>query len=408
MIKAVKDISVESFNYSLPEERIAKFPLQKRDESRLLVYQHGNISHKVFKHLPSLLTEGSMLVFNNTKVIHARLLFQKDTGAAIELFCLEPEQAYDYEAAFHARGSSKWVCMVGNAKRWKEEALIKQIAVNGKHVVLKAVKISQQEACFQIEFSWNETNLTFAEIIDAAGVLPLPPYLNRETTQSDETTYQTIYAKHNGSVAAPTAGLHFTDQVLQSLTQNGIKSAHVTLHVGAGTFKPVKSDTISGHQMHVEHAFISLNCLLEIQEQIKSGKPLIAVGTTSLRVLESLFWFGVKVMKEPWLSELHVEQWDPYEIITEATPLQSIGAIIHMMQNAGMTELRGDTGLLIAPGYKIRVANAIVTNFHQPKSTLILLVAAMIGEDWHKVYSEALANDYRFLSYGDSSLLWRI
>jgi S-adenosylmethionine:tRNA ribosyltransferase-isomerase len=408
MIKAVKDISVESFDYLLPEERIAKFPLQKRDESRLLVYQHGNISHKVFKNLPLLLAQGSMLVFNNTKVIHARLLFQKDTGAAIELFCLEPAQAYDYEAAFHSRGSSKWVCMVGNAKRWKEETLIKHIKVNGKHVELKAVKISQQEAYFQIEFSWNETNLTFAEVIDAAGVLPLPPYLNRETTRSDETTYQTIYAKHNGSVAAPTAGLHFTDQVLQSLTQSGIKSAHVTLHVGAGTFKPVKSDTISGHEMHVEHAFISLNSLLEIQEQIKSGKPLIAVGTTSLRVLESLFWFGVKVMKEPWLSELHVAQWDPYEIITEATPLQSIGAIIHMMQNAGMTELRGDTGLLIAPGYKIRMANAIVTNFHQPKSTLILLVAAMIGEDWRKVYSEALANDYRFLSYGDSSLLWRV
>ncbi|MFN4994600.1 MAG: S-adenosylmethionine:tRNA ribosyltransferase-isomerase [Bacteroidota bacterium] len=407
MIKAVKDISVESFDYPLPEERIAKFPLHKRDESKLLVYQQGNISHTVFNKLPSLLAEGSMLVFNNTKVIHARMLFQKDTGAAIEIFCLEPVKAYDFEAAFHARGSSKWICMVGNAKRWKDEQLIKQIEINGKHVDLKAVKISQQEAYFQIEFSWNETNLTFGEIIDAAGILPLPPYLNRETTQSDETAYQTVYAKHNGSVAAPTAGLHFTDQVLQSLNQNGIRSAYVTLHVGAGTFKPVKSDTISGHQMHVEHAFISLNSLLEIHGQLKSGKPLVAVGTTSLRVLESLYWFGVKVMQQQWLSELHVEQWEPYEIITEATPIQSIGAIIHMMQNAGMTELRGDTGVLLAPGYKIRMANAIVTNFHQPKSTLILLIAAMIGEDWRKVYNEALAKDYRFLSYGDSSLLWR-
>ncbi|MFN6082398.1 MAG: S-adenosylmethionine:tRNA ribosyltransferase-isomerase, partial [Bacteroidota bacterium] len=244
MIKAVKDISVESFDYPLPEERIAKFPLHKRDESKLLVYQQGNISHTVFNKLPSLLAEGSMLVFNNTKVIHARMLFQKDTGAAIEIFCLEPVKAYDFEAAFHARGSSKWICMVGNAKRWKDEQLIKQIEINGKHVDLKAVKISQQEAYFQIEFSWNETNLTFGEIIDAAGILPLPPYLNRETTQSDETAYQTVYAKHNGSVAAPTAGLHFTDQVLQSLNQNGIRSAYVTLHVGAGTFKPVKSDTI--------------------------------------------------------------------------------------------------------------------------------------------------------------------
>ncbi len=403
-----KNISIDAFDYSLPDERIAKFPLQKRDESKLLVYKEGNIGHQIFKELPAMLPEGSMLVFNDTKVIHARLLFHKETGAAVEIFCLEPEEAHDYESAFYAKGSSTWVCMVGNAKRWKAEELIREINVKGMDVLLKAEKISQNDAVFRVRFSWSAPDLTFAEIIDVAGVLPLPPYLNRESTVADKTAYQTVYARHDGSVAAPTAGLHFTDTVLDALRNKGIKTSFVTLHVGAGTFMPVKADTISDHKMHVEHMFMSLSGLLEIEAQLQSGKPLVAVGTTSLRVLESLFWFGVKVMKEPWLSELHVKQWDPYEIKTDATPLQAIRAITYMMKIAGMSELKGDTGLLIAPGYKIRMANAIITNFHQPKSTLLLLIAAMIGADWLKVYEYALSNEFRFLSYGDSSLLWRI
>ncbi len=403
----VKQLSIESFQYDLPEERIAKFPLEQRDHSKLLIWKNGEIEETVFFQLHHHIPASSMLVFNNTRVIHARLIFYKQTGAKIEIFCLEPFPATDYATAFAARKKVTWKCLVGNAKRWKDEPLTKELHIQDSVIHFKAEKTEQTGEEFTVTFSWDNDGFTFSELIEAAGLLPIPPYLNREAVSDDETTYQTVYAKHEGSVAAPTAGLHFTNAVFQTLKQKQISDHYVTLHVGAGTFKPVKSETLEQHGMHHEHMVITKQLLEEIKEQLDSGKPLIAVGTTSLRVLESLYWFGVKLTHQPQLAYVYISQWEPYELTGSLSASEAIEQILQMLNKNHMEELRGETGILIAPGYAIKIADALITNFHQPKSTLLLLVSALTGNRWKEIYDYAIKNEFRFLSYGDSSLLWK-
>ena len=403
-MKDTKHIKISEFNYPLPDERIAKFPLSNRDESKLLVYRQGEVSEDRFTSLPSYLEPGEMMVFNNTKVIQARLHFRKETGALIEVFCLEPIQPNDYVLSFQQTQRCSWLCMVGNLKKWKEGTLQREVEVKGRTIILSATRGECRGTSHWIDFEWNDDALTFADVLEAVGELPIPPYLNRETQESDKKTYQTVYSKIKGSVAAPTAGLHFSERVLKALDEHGIDREELTLHVGAGTFKPVKSEEIEGHEMHTE--YISVN-KRTIEKLIAHGGKTIAVGTTSVRTLESLYYIGILIHQHPEANqeELHVKQWMPYEPHPMLTPVESLQGILAYLDRHGMEALHTSTQIIIAPGYEYKIVKKIVTNFHQPQSTLLLLVSAFVKGDWKKIYDYALSHDFRFLSYGDSSLL---
>ncbi|MBR5325191.1 MAG: S-adenosylmethionine:tRNA ribosyltransferase-isomerase [Prevotella sp.] len=400
-----KHIRISEYNYPLPDERIAKFPVARRDHSKLLIYNHGEVGEDVFYHLPEYLPEHALMVFNNTKVIQARMHFRKDTGALIEVFLLEPADPSDYELMFQTTDRCSWYCLVGNLKKWKEGSLTRECIINHLPCIIKATRGPVHGTSHRIDFEWTG-NFSFAEIIDAMGELPIPPYLNRETQESDKTTYQTVYSKIKGSVAAPTAGLHFTPEVLADLDARGIDREELTLHVGAGTFKPVKSEEIEGHEMHTE--FISVR-RETIQKLINHKGCAIAVGTTSVRTLESLYYMGLKVMHHPDLTEaqLHVAQWEPYEKVEseEVKSEEALQALAGWMDTHHLEVLHSSTQIIIAPGYDYKIVKMLVTNFHQPQSTLLLLVSAFVKGNWRVIYDYALAHDFRFLSYGDSSLL---
>ena len=401
-----KHIQIKDFNYNLPDERRAKFPLAKRDNSKLLLYRHGEVTEDVFHNIAQYLPKGALMVFNNTKVIQARLHFRKETGALIEVFLLEPYMPADYEQMFQTTGHCSWLCMIGNLKKWKEGTLKRTFDVKGKEVTLVAERKEDVHKSYRVDFSWDASDVSWAELLDAVGELPIPPYLNRETQESDKTTYQTVYSKIKGSVAAPTAGLHFTPEVLADIDRHGIDREELTLHVGAGTFKPVKSEEIQDHEMHTEYICVHRQTL---EKLIRHEAKAIAVGTTSVRTLESLYYIGVKLEKTLDLSEeeLHVCQWEPYEnaVAKPITPIKAIENILAYLDKHGLSALHASTQIIIAPGYEYNIVKMLVTNFHQPQSTLLLLVSAFVHGDWRKIYDYALAHDFRFLSYGDSSLL---
>ena len=399
-------LQISQFHYHLPEEKIARYPLPQRDASRLLLYNGDGIRSERFSHLPDLLPEGSLLLFNNTKVIHARLLFRKETGAHIEIFCLTPSAPADYAVSFQQRSFCSWSCMIGNAKRWKEEPLQMEIAVKEGVVLLKAEKMATAEKEEVVRFSWDNDGYTFSELLELAGELPIPPYLNRPTEEKDEETYQTVYSRIEGSVAAPTAGLHFTPAVMERLRGKGLRTAEVTLHVGAGTFKPVKTEQIAEHDMHTE--FISVQ-RETIEALLHNRGKLIVVGTTSLRTGESLYYIGRKLQHNPAAAphELTVQQWEPYDGTEEITPREALQNILTYLEQRGEERLMAATQIIIVPGYRFHYPDAILTNFHQPQSTLLLLISAFVGEAWRMIYDYALNNNFRFLSYGDSSLLWK-
>ncbi len=397
-------IKIEEYNYPLPDDRIAKFPLNERHLSKLLYLKGKHLSEKVFKQIPDLIPKNGLLVFNETKVIQARLLFKKTTGATIEIFCLEPvKPTNDFQLAFQQKPPVVWKCLVGNAKRWKSGELMSEVVVDGVPVQLKATKEAQLSGSFLISFSWEPEEILFSHILEASGMIPLPPYLHREAVESDKERYQTVYARFDGSVAAPTAGLHFTDNILQQLTEKGIQTQKVTLHVGAGTFKPVSSETIREHEMHTEKVAVSKKVLKSLLKQL--GNPVIPVGTTSMRTIESLFWMALKI-KLGLTNSFEVNQWDPYEleIPGDFSTGEALTLLINTLEQNNLEELKGETRLMIAPGYQFRLATGLITNFHQPKSTLLLLVSALIGERWKEAYDFALKNSFRFLSYGDSCL----
>ena len=443
-----KDIRISDFSYELPDERIAKFPVEQRDQSKLLVYEHGHISETRFSHLPEFLPNNALMVFNNTRVIQARLHFRKDTGALIEIFLLEPAEPADYEQVFQTSEACSWLCLVGNQKKWKEGTLSRMLEIKGEKVELRATRKGSVGTSQLIEFQWLVENKTFplqgeskgafsfADLLDAIGELPIPPYLNRDTEESDKSTYQTVYSRIKGSVAAPTAGLHFTEDVLKTIENQGITREEVTLHVGAGTFRPVKSETIEGHEMHSEHISVRRQT---IENLIRHGGRAIAVGTTSVRTLESLYYMGRKILLNPQIGEeeLAVKQWEPYEnrdsrneergtrneergrgneeggtrseerdtVNSQLSTLNSLRAILDWLDRHQLDTLTSATQIIIVPGYEYKIVSHLVTNFHQPQSTLLLLVSAFVGGDWRRIYNYALDHDFRFLSYGDSSLL---
>lgn len=398
---------IDDYNYHLPDERIAKYPLAERDSSKLLVYQNGNISQSKFSNISEILPENCLLVCNNTRVIHARLVFHKSTGARIEVFCLEPTEPSDYVLSLSSTTGCEWKCMVGNLKKWKEGILTQKIDMDGKTIYFSAEKISTSENTHQIRFSWDDATISFSEILEKIGELPIPPYLNRETEESDEQSYQTVYSKIEGSVAAPTAGLHFTDAVFDSLKKKNIEIEELTLHVGAGTFQPVKSEDVSEHVMHTETIAVSLKTIKHIQEKLGN---IVAVGTTSVRTLESLYYIGNAPLSQGRGvgGEVRISQWQPYQFNeNNISAHQALQNIIDYLEKNNLDTLHAETQILIKPGFQFRIINGMITNFHQPKSTLLLLVSAFIGEDWKKIYDFALENDFRFLSYGDSSVLMK-
>ena len=471
-----RNIKISDYNYPLPDERIAKFPLSQRDQSKLLVYDRGEISHTTFSNIPDLLPKGALMVFNNTRVIQARLHFRRETGALIEVFLLEPYEPADYELMFQTQHECQWRCLVGNLKKWKGDILRREIEVDGNKIIVSAEHIGTKGTSQIVRLSWapagneesrmkneeltltssntegkqdkgnsdssfstlnssrSDASLSFAELIDIVGELPIPPYLNRDTEESDKTTYQTVYSKIKGSVAAPPAGLHFTDAVLADIDAHGIEREELTLHVGAGTFRPVKSEFISGHDMHTEYVAVRLHT---IERLLAHGCRAIAVGTTSVRTLESLYYIGCHILQHPdnvTDNDLHVQQWEPYsngkQIIenskcntvdettsagdditacqgpyTTISTEDALTAIKDYLVNNQLTVLHASTQIIIAPSYQYRIVSHLVTNFHQPQSTLLLLVSALVGDDWHNIYDYALQNGFRFLSYGDSSLL---
>lgn len=407
-----RHIHISDYNYPLPDERIAKFPLAQRDHSKLLVFTGGDISKDIFYNITSYLPKGALMVFNNTRVIQARMHFRKETGALIEVFLLEPAEPVDYELMFQTNGKCAWHCLVGNLKKWKEGKLRRSFEVNGKQVCLSVERLHEERTSHWVEFEWDNSEVSFAEILDAAGELPIPPYLNRDTQESDKTTYQTVYSKIKGSVAAPTAGLHFTDKVLADIDAHGIDREEITLHVGAGTFKPVKSEEIEGHEMHTEYICVNKQT---IDKLIAHGGKAIAVGTTSVRTLESLYYMGVKLHDNPDLSEedLHVMQWEPYEYAARlaadgTAPLDTVAALREIsdyLDRHSRKSLHSSTQIIIAPGFEYRIVEILVTNFHQPQSTLLLLVSAFVKGQWRRIYDYALDHDFRFLSYGDSCVL---
>lgn len=397
----VKHITIDDYDYPLPEERIAKYPLAERDASNLLVLKDNQIEKSQFRNLGDFLPKETLLVFNETKVIRARLQFHKTTGSRIEVFCLEPEQ--DYQVAFAATSPVKWKCLVGNAKRWKEGKLSMTLNVKGTETTLFAERLAHNDQYSEIEFSWEPDNLPFASVIEAAGEIPLPPYLHRDAEPEDRDRYQTVFARYDGSVAAPTAGLHFTQPLIASLQEQGFSFDEVTLHVGAGTFRPVATETIGEHAMHSETIVVRKSLIENLINHI--GKPIIPVGTTSTRTLESLYWMGVMLAEQGMeLRPLHLDQWFPYEDHAPLTSTQALQNIVDYLNLHHLTRLEASTSLMIAPSYQMRVITGLITNFHQPKSTLLLLVSALIGERWKDCYRFALDNGFRFLSYGDSCL----
>ena len=403
-----KDLSILDFTYELPDEKIARYPVAERDLSKLLIYQDHTINATVYRALPTLLPSNTLLVFNNTKVVEARLYFQKPSGGAIEIFCLEPDDRYaDITTAMLQKKMVYWKCLVGGAKKWKEGLLSLSYTHNGITHILQAEKIEQQQDYYIIAFHWQETTISFADILHAAGNLPLPPYMDREAEIADNERYQTVYAKHDGSVAAPTAGLHFTDQLLEDLSAKQIKQAFVTLHVGAGTFKPVKASTMEAHDMHAEFIDVHIDTIEQIRSNLSGN--IIPVGTTSLRTLESLYWLGVKIIQDPMIemADLKVAQWDPYETTQQLLSAnEALIVLINWLKQKNMQRLITKTKIIIAPGYQFKIIKGLITNFHQPQSTLLLLVAAITGMDWKMIYDYALNNEFRFLSYGDGCLLW--
>ncbi len=403
-----KNISIQDYKYILPEDKIALFPLKQRDRSKLLIYKEGKISEDIYANIDKYIPPESLMVFNNTKVIRARIFFQKPTGGVIEICCLEPqEEISEYATVMNKRGSVRWKCLVGGISKWKSGTLSKTITINGAPVVLNAELKGALSDAYMIELSWQPRDISFADILLHSGEIPLPPYIKRKADDTDAQTYQTIYASVDGSVAAPTAGLHFTEEVLQSLSKKKITSAYVTLHVGAGTFKPVKAAFMQEHEMHAEWIDVSAETIRLLIASLY--KEIIATGTTSLRTLESLYWMGVKSLLYPHLTDLSLSQWEVYEQAladTGITSEQALSGLLNWMERNHTQQLFSRTQLLIAPGYRFRIVQVLVTNFHQPESTLLLLVAAITGNDWKKIYEYALNNDFRFLSYGDGSILF--
>lgn len=402
----VKTIKIQDYTYALPDERIAKYPLDERDASKLLIFKDKNIKENTYRHISNYIPADSLILFNNTKVIPARLNFQRATGANIEIFCLEP--VGELTSGMLQKGESLWVCMVGNAKKWKDDEIL---SLNIGDITLTAQIEMRSREGLHVRFKWQPADLSFAEILQSFGQVPLPPYLNRDADAEDRERYQTIYARFDGSVAAPTAGLHFTDRVFEDFKAKNIENQYVTLHVGSGTFKPVKAETIGNHDMHAEYFDVSLKTIEILRGYILAKKNVIAVGTTTLRTLESTFLMGCKLVINDnlTLQDLEIKQWDAYNPdFEDISPEKSLEALAQWIQKQPQNDrIVAKTQLLIAPPYRVRIADAIVTNFHQPQSTLLLLVAAMIGDDWRKIYDYALKNDFRFLSYGDGSILFK-
>ena len=398
----IKNIRIKEYDYNLPDERIAKYPLFQRDKSKLLVFKDGEIEKSQFQHLKDFLPQNALLVFNNTKVIQARLIFQKNTGAQIEIFCLEPKEPSDYAQAFLQNKSCTWLCMIGNLRKWKNGKL--SLTVHNSQFT--AERLESHGDTHLVRFEWDNPNVSFAEILETCGELPIPPYLNRKTEVSDNQTYQTVYSKIKGSVAAPTAGLHFTKEVFESLTQKNISFEELTLHVGAGTFKPVKTETIEEHVMHTECITIKKSTVENVLNNLRN---IFAVGTTSVRTLESLYYLGVIVSRNPQISvqDLNVTQWMPYiQENNDISVMEALNSILQYFEQNNLNSLTSHTQIMIVPGYQFKIVSGIITNFHQPKSTLLLLISTCVGEKWKDIYDYALSNDFRFLSYGDSSLLF--
>lgn len=406
--KEIEQLHITDYDYPLPDERIAKYPLEKRDASKLLLYDDGIISESIFSNLADYIPSESLMIFNNTRVIHARLLFRKETGAQIEVFCLSPADPEDYAMNFASKQYCSWHCMIGNAKRWKDDILTMKIENGGNGILtLSAEKTAVTDKDTTVRFSWNDDTLSFSEILEIAGKLPIPPYLNRPAETKDDETYQTVYSRIEGSVAAPTAGLHFTDDVMTSLRHKGIATAEVTLHVGAGTFRPVKSETIGEHEMHTEFISVPKETIKAIYE---NKHPLVVVGTTSMRTIESLYYIGAELAINPIATphELFVSQWEPYEnFFHDIEARQSLKNILDYLDRNDADHLISATQIMIVPGFRFHYADALITNFHQPQSTLLLLISAFVDDNWRVIYDYALKSDFRFLSYGDSSLLWR-
>jgi S-adenosylmethionine:tRNA ribosyltransferase-isomerase len=403
------NLSIKDYTYHLPEDRIAKYPVTERDASKLLVYNDGIITEDIYNNLYQHLPSNSLLVFNDTRVIEARLLFKKPTGGVIEIFCLEPHEQYpDITTAMIQRGKVLWQCLIGGASKWKHGQILEK-RINGDGEIILTAKYKEKRVdCFVIEFSWNKKELSFAEILHLAGAIPLPPYLKREPQKTDAERYQTIYAHYEGSVAAPTAGLHFTEKLFKKLKEKNIQTDFITLHVGAGTFKPVKAERLKEHEMHAEFINVSKKTIVNILQNL--SQKIIPVGTTSLRTLESLYWLGVKISQWSIVNnqeEICLRQWDPYELEKyNLSPREGLQALLTFMNKRNIERLITKTQIMIAPSYNVKIANGLITNFHQPQSTLLLLVAALIGNDWRKVYDYAMENNFRFLSYGDGCLLW--
>lgn len=401
------EIAIQDYTYHLPDEKIALHPLQQRDDSKLLLYKDGQVKESIFKNIHQFLPGNCLMVFNNTKVINARIRFKKTTGTNIEIFCLEPaDTVNEYSSIMKKTTSAKWKCLVGGAAKWKNEILKKQLIINGEKVILKATMVEKITEAYVIQFSWEPNHYSFAAVIEIAGDVPLPPYIKRSTDNEDTRRYQTIFAAQEGSVAAPTAGLHFTQTIFKNIAEKKIEKTFVTLHVGAGTFKPVKAATMKAHEMHAEYIDVSVETIRQLKH--KAGN-IAAVGTTSLRTIETLYWLGVKALLNPVIENLQILQWDVYEAPLTSCDISAkdaLTALLDWMQKNNLSNIFTKTQLLIAPGYTFRMANILITNFHQPQSTLLLLVAAAIGNDWKKMYDYALENDFRFLSYGDGNLIY--
>ena len=399
----IPNINLNDYTYLLPDEKIARYPLSERDLSKLLIYRNKSITESTFREIGKFIPQGSMFIFNNTRVIRARLHFKKESGAAIEIFCLEPIEPCDVQIAFETRSQTTWKCIVGNAKKWKSGLLTKNIETPKGNTLLTVEKGGQRDNTFVIDFHWDNQQITFSDIIEQVGVIPIPPYLNRESEEIDTQRYQTVYSSQKGSVAAPTAGLHFTPTILNQMREMGHNTLELTLHVGAGTFKPVQTDEVTNHVMHTEHFVVENEALKKLMNH--TG-PYITVGTTSVRTVESLYWLGVKLLNGESI-EAGISQWEAYTLPQNHPLKEALQKLLEYMQNKKLSHFQSQTAIMIVPGYRFRVANLMVTNFHQPHSTRLLLIGAFIGEDWHKVYDYALNHEFRFLSYGDSSLLFR-